>query len=290
MGGSDTGTLGNALRAAKEKRWAYKRGSTRTVLNAENFVKWAGEKVLAHVALSDDNIHKFVKYLFNERKVSGSTVNRYLSAVSVLIEYAKVTPVKLPYQDKNPKVHRFFSEEEYDLIVQTLTLWSRIDERDLFIFLVDTGARPYSEATSAGWSQFRDRKVTFGTADIQTKNLTTRTLPLTTRAYEAVERMRQRKGNQEGPWSDISEWQMIELWRNLRAHLPQIADTVPYTARHTCASWQVQRGIDLMRVKEWMGHKSYQTTLEYAALAPKHLLDNLAALEGGAGPKLVVVN
>jgi site-specific recombinase XerD len=83
---------------------------------------------------------------------------------------------------------------------------------------------------------------------------------------------------------------MIELWRNVRAHLPTLEDTVVYTARHTCASWQVQRGIDLMRVKEWMGHTSFQTTLGYSHLSPKHLMDNLSVLEGGAAPKLMVIS
>ncbi|SEI18618.1 Phage integrase family protein [Rhizobium tibeticum] len=63
-----------------------------------------------------------------------------------------------------------------------------------------------------------------------------------------------------------------------------------YTARHTCASCQVIKGIDLMRVMKWMGHRSYQTTLGYAHLAPDHLMDNLRALKGGAAPKLMLIN
>lgn len=289
IGGSDAGTVGNALRAAKEKRWAYQRGSSRAVLNAEKFVEWVGAKTSAKAALHEDKIHEFVRHLMNDRKVTGSTINRYLSSISVLIKFARVERPDLPYQEKGASRLRCFTEAEVELIIQTLTLWGRLAERDLFIFLIDTGARPYSEGTSARWSQFRDRTVTFGELQL-TKTGKARTIPLTTRALEAVARQKALKDNQEGPWTDITEWQMIELWRNVRAHLPQLADTVVYTARHTCASWQVQRGVDLLRVKEWMGHNSYQTTLGYAHLAPKHLMDNLAVLEGGAGPRLVVVN
>lgn len=282
-------TMDEALKRAKEMRWAYKRGSSRTVLNAENFVKWVGGDKPASYGLSLDKVHAFVRHLIEERKIKGVTINKYLSAVSVIMEYADVPHIKLPYQEKGASRQRFFTEEEVALVIQTLTLWGKHKERDLFIFLVDTGARPYSEACTLRWEQIRDRRVTFGEY-VLTKNNTQRTIPLTTRAFEAVERMRRTMGNHEGPWVDISEWRMIEVWRNVRAHLPQLADTVVYTARHTCCTWQVQKGIDLMRVMKWMGHKSYQTTLGYAHHAPDHLMDNLSALEGVDGPKLLVIN
>ena len=273
--GAKEGTLKQALEDAKSKRWAYRRGSHRTVLNAENFVNWAGSKVRASVALSEDNIHKFVRYLISERKVSGSTINRYLAAISVMMEYARVERPSLPYQDRGKNRTRFFTEEEVNLVIQTLTLWGKHRERDLFVFLIETGARPYAEACTLQWQQVGQRKVTF----LDTKNGDDRTIPLTSRAWEALQR--QRNQRLHGPWVDITEWQMIDLWRNVRIHLPGLSDTVVYTARHTCASWQVIRGIDLMRVMKWMGHRSYQTTLGYAHLTPD-LIDNLRALESSA--------
>ena len=47
-----------------------------------------------------------------------------------------------------------------------------------------------------------------------------------------------------------------------------------HTIRHTTASWLVQAGIDIARVRVFMRHKNIQTTLRYAHLRPDHL-DNV---------------
>lgn len=84
-----------------------------------------------------------------------------------------------------------------------------------------------------------------------------------------------------GPWVNMSRRHLRTMWDRLRAHFQWMGDdTVIHTYRHTCASRLVAKGIDLYRVKTWMGHKSLSTTMRYAHLAPKHmeeLADVLAA-------------
>lgn len=43
--------------------------------------------------------------------------------------------------------------------------------------------------------------------------------------------------------------------------------------RHNCASRLVAQRVDLMRVQQYLGHKTYQTTLKYAQLQAGHLSD-----------------
>ncbi len=50
--------------------------------------------------------------------------------------------------------------------------------------------------------------------------------------------------------------------------------------RHTYASWLVEGGVDLYRVKELMGHASIQTTMRYAHLAPDNLRNEVERVFG----------
>ena len=55
-----------------------------------------------------------------------------------------------------------------------------------------------------------------------------------------------------------------------------------HTLRHTAASRRVMAGVDLVSVKEILGHRDIETTLRYAHLAPGHLRDavNRGSLSG----------
>ena len=68
-----------------------------------------------------------------------------------------------------------------------------------------------------------------------------------------------------------------------------------HTLRHTAASRRIMAGVDLVSVKEILGHRSIQTTLRYSHLDPAHLQDAVnrgsfagtvartgATVEGGA--------
>ena len=44
-----------------------------------------------------------------------------------------------------------------------------------------------------------------------------------------------------------------------------------HTYWHTCASRLVQGGVDIRRIRDWMGHTTIQTTMIYAHLAPTDL-------------------
>jgi site-specific recombinase XerD len=48
-----------------------------------------------------------------------------------------------------------------------------------------------------------------------------------------------------------------------------------HTLRHTAASRRVMAGVDIVSVKEIMGHRNIETTLRYSHLSPQHLREGI---------------
>lgn len=287
---SKISTITDLVDHCRKVHWNSKKSGEHLVRNAMLFAEWVGPKVPVAEALTVEKIHEYVEYRMDCKSNSSGTINRHLSAIGVLVRYAVelgLLPktIKLPWQTEGAGRLRFFSEEEEAAMLAVLTLWGYPDYRDLFIFLADTGFR-LGEAEKLLWTDIRGRSITVEGA--VAKNMETRTITATTRVMSVLDRMRQRYGNYPGPFAWVKRRQLRSVWDRLRAHFPWMGDdTVVHTFRHTCASRLVQRGVDLMRVKEWMGHKTMNTTLRYAHLAPKHLAELANVLEHPAHPLAV---
>lgn len=106
-----------------------------------------------------------------------------------------------------------------------------------------------------------------------------RTIPITPPVREALEFSRAQSNIT--PFV-IPEDSLRTHWDRCRGALGYEDDRqyVMHMLRHTCASRLVQAGVDLTRVKTWLGHKNIQTTLRYAHLAPGDLDVAAIALAG----------
>ncbi|MBI5588739.1 MAG: tyrosine-type recombinase/integrase, partial [Deltaproteobacteria bacterium] len=60
-----------------------------------------------------------------------------------------------------------------------------------------------------------------------------------------------------------------------------IVDFRFHDLRHTAASHMIMAGVDIVTVKEILGHKTMTMTLRYAHLAPSHKKKAVEALENG---------
>ena len=270
-------TIREHFRQVAPLQWKGKKAEKGLSRTAELFVEWAGDNTTVSEALSQEKINEYVRYL-QSTGVSGGTINRRLAGVSVLSKYAVHSNIVaarplLPTQPSTGGRLRWFSREETDALFRTLEDWGLFDWRGFFICLLDLGART-SELRNLTWQDIdlTNGRVTF----YETKNATARTLPLSERVKEFLRSRR----NHRHPFSFATKTGVRQVWERLRGHYDWIGDAVPYTFRHTCASWLVHAGVDLMRVKEWMGHKTIQTTMIYAHLAPKHLQGMEAILSG----------
>jgi integrase len=275
VGGADVGTIGNTTRAIIKEHWEPQRDSKSQIANAKTFLSWVGPSTPVTEALSAKNITAFRTYLIHERGLAPTTVNRYGSMLRIITRKAKVPwdPELFPHDAKSERENgrdRFFTKAEFETIVAWMDQNGFHRQRDFFIFLTHTGARPWSEGEPLKWSDVHDGKVTFRV----TKTGRPRTVPLSPRALEAVNN--QRALGKNGPWTGLRCRTMVSFWKIVKDAIPGLDDSVIYTCRHTCASWQVQDGISLYHVGVWMGHTNPLTTQRYAKLSPEHLVANMA--------------
>ena len=106
----------------------------------------------------------------------------------------------------------------------------------------------------------------------ETKNNTNRTIPLTQRAQEILQRNKsfKFKNHEMRSW-----WDRVKCYLNLQ----EDEEFVFHCLRHSCASRLVRKKVPIQVVKDWLGHKSLSVTLRYAHLSQENLEEARDALE-----------
>lgn len=225
---------------------------------------------------SDSLVDELIQY-YRERGNRNSTINRKLAALYKLLRRANKAGLiaKLPSYVRLPENNariRFLSYNEEAAFFARLTAADSAFG-DLFVFLIDTGAR-IGEALALTHADVHNGRATFWI----TKSGRSRTVPMTKRAREAVERQASVPG---GPFKRVRYQNFLYTWNKIKKEIGLGDDkqVVPHILRHTCASRLVQAGIDLRRVQAFLGHQTIQMTLRYAHLATDDLDQCVIALD-----------
>ncbi|MFN4278045.1 MAG: tyrosine-type recombinase/integrase [Ferrovibrio sp.] len=248
--------------------WAGQKAERTTTMKAEFVVRTLGPAV-AVSSITQQTVDDLVEAM-KDRGDSDATINRKLSALSVMLKWANkrgylaaVPEIKLRKETEGRL--RFLREDEEALWLARFRHLGMDYEADFFEFAVDTGARLGEVERVRLPDDLNGRVVTFW----DTKSGKPRSVPLTVRALAALQR---RAAVNPGQPFDQSRHTLQHRWERVRGLLPKAQkDVTIHTLRHTCCSRLVQRGVDLRRVQRWMGHKSITTTLRYAHLAPEDL-------------------
>lgn len=215
---------------------------------------------------------------------SNSTVNRKLSALSkvakVALDYGGLDhPLRLPRQRTEPvgRIRQISVEEERDMMQWFMSVGDT-EMAEAVIVLIYTGMRrgellnlrPTDVDLNTGIVMI------YGTEGKGTKNGKIRSVPMTN-AVRGVLQSR-RKG---ATCFDLTESQMRHAWDSMRAHLGLRGDKdfTLHVCRHTTASRLVQKGVSVPVVKDWLGHSNIATTMRYAHLYPRDLMNAVKALE-----------
>lgn len=255
---------------------------------SEKSVKVNAKAVLEHFGMNNpyntvttEAVDAFVSSLESKGNGEG-TVNRKLACLSKMLKLAHqrgwIDKVPIIERKQEPTNRlRWLSDAEEEEMLQRFNDMGAGDMARLCLFLIDTGAR-VGEALKLEW---RDIDVARKLATFwDTKNGQSRSIPLTSRALEALN-IQNEMCDSGGPFKDIKQTTFNHRWSIVRKSMGLENDDqfVPHTLRHTCASRLVQRGVPILTVKEWLGHKSLAITLRYAHLAPQQLFDAVKVLE-----------
>lgn len=274
-------TLGKAVEVTRSSHWAGMRSELTSALNSQILLDYFG----ANCPLSKINavaIDRFVAHCM-EQGNSDSTINRKLSCLRKVMQVAQdrggcpVIPKVKKRKEYQGRLRFLDSGEEVELI-SLLRRWSRDEEADAVVVLIDTGMR-YGEFTSV---TRRDVDLQQGLLSVWVnKGDLPRSVPMTARVKEIVEKRIALTNNATDRLFPYPDGWLRKVWYRAASlmGLGEDKQFVPHALRHTCASRLVQRGVPLKVVQEWLGHKNITTTMRYAHLSPKNLLEAVHALE-----------
>lgn len=180
--------------------------------------------------------------------------------------------VRMP-KVENQKIG-FLSQEEAKELLEILEKRESKRLYQLTVILLFTGAR-FSEVARLTWADinFKTKMIYFSPS----KDGNARYIKMTNRVYDVIRVLEKEKtsnlviptqfGNQYDKMP--REWQEIVdklIVGNYQAQKDRITT---HTLRHTHASWLAQNGVDILHIKEQLGHKKIDTTMRYA-----HLIEN----------------
>ena len=266
----DQRTIGKLFPTYAREIWGGTKDERNCLRICDELVVRLGPSTLIH-KITTKEIDKLTITLKNSGN-KARTINTKLTRLSKLLKKAR----RLYLIEKVPDIDlektsegriRFLTPAEEKVIFNALPdPYRRFCE-----FLLYTGCR-VGEALALTWADVNQTHATFWV----TKAGRPRTVPLMTHSRDAIPWNRQH--DLIRPFGDIRYQGFLKAWRRARkaAGLEADKQVVPHVLRHTCASRLVQSGVDIRRVKDWLGHSTLDMTLRYAHLAPRDL--DLAAM------------
>ena len=220
-------------------------------------------------------INKMMDYLLIKLKNSRAVVNTkrgYLKIVlERMIDDGYIKEVKLPkrHRVKKRKVEYLTEDMEKELLSWLSMNREHREAKDIVECLIDLGCR-VSEllGLEKRYVDFDNNQINFN----ERKNDSAVAVPMTKRV-QSIMRSYCRQLKDFDRVFNLNYDSLNFIWQEARRDLGY-KDKKFYTlhlCRHTCASRLVQRGCQLLLVKDWLGHDDIKTTMIYAHLQPRAL-------------------
>jgi integrase len=226
-------------------------------------------------------------------KYTGSTVNRYIAAVSHALSFAVKerrlidrNPVSDISRKKEPRGRtRFLSDDERAALLDTCAKSDWPALHALVLLAITTGARK-GELVRLKWADIDLKK---GRALVrETKNGEQRTLPLAGKTLEALRGLKL-QSSARSDWVFAQPSGLPGAYEHFDAHwyaaleAAGISDFHFHDLRHTTASMLAAQGASLLEIADVLGHKTLAMVKRYSHLVVDHkakVIEKLVAAKG----------
>jgi integrase len=215
--------------------------------------------------------------------VSGSTVNRELALLKRMFNLAidwdlflSSNPVrKVKFFREFSIRSRVLNSEEEEKLLQNATPYLQ----DIMRFALNTGLR-IGEIYSLLWSNVDNEKFVLNICAQKTGK--TRTVPLNADARKVLDVWALGKRNEHVFYNHETGKPFVDLSTGfaLACRSAGISGVTWHTLRHTFASRLLDRGVDIMTVKELLGHSTVIVTMRYTHTNLDSKVAAVAKLEG----------
>ena len=259
----------------------YAKKQYKTASNMENMLEKRLLKEFGTYRLSEVTKRQII--LFHQQaceETSGTTGNRYLSCLSSIFRYG----VELDLIERNPckgvkkarenkSRDRFLQEDEYVRFVQVLSgMLDTLQAQALFLLLA-TGVRK-SELLGLTWNEISlpDRQAYLR----DPKNGESRYVALNSVAVDLLSKMHKAR-NKKSPWvfpSWSTTGHLVDIRRTFFKICKQaeVSGLRIHDLRRSHAAHLLASGVDVVTIKELLGHKSLKSTQVYARVATSSLV------------------
>lgn len=290
---SEGQTKGHTLKAAYElalkDTWADSKTQAQAK-NARAVMKVLGDHTPVN-KITPQVIREMVEEFEDEGNV-GSTINKKLSALSVMLK----TAADEEWIDSLPRIKRrkggtgrirWMDAEEELKALAICDQHGLMSLKEFIIVDIDTGFRK-SELLNFKVKEYHHEMLHLHPED--TKTSKPRSIPATDRVKAIIKK----RANSEYLFEDLSPHILWDQWDFLRTKMGMQDDSqfVVHMLRHTCASRMAMANKSAKFIQEWMGHATPLTTDKYMHLAPGKLVEGTEALDNyrkDYAPKLKVV-
>ncbi len=243
------------------------------------------------IAIINTNDLRLCVALLSERKLSASSINRFISTIRSFfmycrrMDYIKISPAVSVKTLKAPiKLPRFLFEKEAETLCkqpeQKPLLWKARDTA-LFEFMYSTGCRVSEVATLKLGDIASDKK----SAIVMGKGSKERNVFLSPEAQSALkaylqERQMRLKAERPVKTVFINAGGTALTVRGIRYILSRYTGVEgtgkhvnPHALRHTFATAMLSNGADIRTVQEMLGHASVSTTQRYTHVSTEKLIE-----------------